>query len=130
MLLSLLAFPLRIQKQMKKESKQTDVLKLYAGLEDERKKVEEKLEALKPEILKVLEEKGVDTLQETYGTYSVVYRKRWTYSSELVQKEFEYNEIVKSRKQEEQTSGEAKAEVAKGLSYRAYVPKTNEKETI
>lgn len=108
--------------------KEESILKLYAEKEEKIKELDTELAAMKPKVLNLLQERGVDTLQEEYGTFSVVKRIKWTYTKELVQKEFEYNEIIKSRKQEEQESGEAKAEESSGLSYRAYVPKTNEKE--
>ena len=48
------------------------------------------------------------------------------YENRLIEKEKQYNEIVKAAKSDEQLSGEAKAEETKGLSYREYKP--NEKE--
>ena len=81
------------------------------------------LEVLEPKVLAYLKKEGVDTLKEGYGTFSVVYRKKWTYSPALMEKDKEYKTIIKAKQQEEQENGEAKAEEVKGLSYREYVEK-------
>jgi alpha-galactosidase/6-phospho-beta-glucosidase family protein len=102
--------------------KQNALLEEYAAKKAELQALEEELVAMEPKVLTALEKAGVDTLKENYGTFSVVYRKRWTYSEELTEKEKEYKTIVKARQQEEQQSGEATAEETKGLSFRAYKP--------
>ena len=103
--------------------KQENVLQDYALLEEEIGILEERRDALKPKILTLLEKDGTDTLREDYGTFSIVYRKKWTYSSSLAEKEKQYNAIIKADKKEEEENGEAKAEEMKGLSYRKYEPK-------
>ena len=107
-------------------TKQDSVLKEYAAVNEQIAALEEKQKELKPKVLSLLEKEGIDTMKETYGTFSVVYRKTWTYTESLVSKEKQYAEIIKAAKTEEQGSGEAKNVDNKTLSYRAYVP--NEKE--
>lgn len=102
--------------------KQNALFQDYADKKAEAARIAEELKEMEGKVLGLLEKQGVDTLKETYGTFSVVYRKKWDYSPALIQKELEYNTIIKSRKTEEQENGEAKSEEAKGLSYRAYVP--------
>jgi hypothetical protein len=102
--------------------KNQDILKLYAEKKAERAKVDSELDELEPQVLGYLNEKGFDTLREDYGTFSVVYRKKWSYTNQLVEKEKQYAEIIKTAKLDEQDSGEAKAEEVKGLSYREYKP--------
>ena len=109
---------------MKKE-KQDHILKVYAEKKEQLAKLQEELDDHEAMVMQVLDERGIQTLQETYGTFSVVNRKKWTYTKELVQKELEYNVVIKERKSEEQKSGEAKVEEIKGLSYRKYEPKEN-----
>jgi hypothetical protein len=72
--------------------------------------------------LTLLEKQGVDTLAEDYGTFSVVYRKKWEYSPEYKSRKEQYDVILKGMRVEEEESGIAKAEDAKTLSYRAYKP--------
>ena len=103
-------------------TKQNALFQDYADKKVEAIKIAEELKELEPKVLGLLEKQGVDTLKETYGTFSAVYRKKWEYSPALLQKELEYDTIIKARKTEEQENGEAKAEEIKGLSYRAYVP--------
>lgn len=103
--------------------KQKTILETYAEFKEKKQEIEDALDNLEPEVLAYLEKEGVDTLREEYGTFSVVYRKRWAYSKELGEKEKQYNAIIKGQKEEEQTSGEAKAEEVKGLSYRKYEEK-------
>ncbi len=100
--------------------KQSNLLERYAELKAQAKAISEELDVMEGKVLGYLEKEGVDTLKEEYGTFSVVYRKKWTFSKELVEKEKQYAVIIKAEKQEEQESGEAKAEEVKGLSYRAY----------
>ena len=106
--------------------KQNSLLQDYADKKAELARIGDELKELEPKVLGFLEKQGIDTLKETYGTFSIVSRKKWEYSPSLVQKEVEYNVIIKTKKQEEQDSGVAKAEETKGLSYRVYKP--NEKE--
>lgn len=108
-----------VQKMTKTQNK---LFQDYADKKAEAGRIAEELKELETGVLGLLEKQGVDTLKETYGTFSVVYRKSWEYSPALVQKELEYNTIIKASKSEEQESGVAKAEETKGLSYRAYKP--------
>ena len=107
-------------------NKQLTLLEDYAAKEEQLKALEAEIEAMKPKVLATLEKQGVDTLKETYGTFSVVYRKKWTYSDGLSEKEKQYNAVIKQEKADEQESGEASFEETKGLSYRQYIP--NEKK--
>ena len=102
---------------------QNNLLADYAALKAQQKEIEANLEVMEPKVLGLLEKRGVDTLVEDYGTFSAVYRKKWTYTSELVEKEKQYAAVIKQDKADEQLSGEAKAEETKGLSYRKYEPK-------
>ena len=104
-------------------NKQESILEAYAARKAELKQIEAELDEMEPEVLKLLEKNGMDTLKEDYGTFSVVYRKKWTYSKELVEKEKQYATVIKAEKQDEQESGEATYEENKGLSYREYQPK-------
>lgn len=106
-------------------NKQENLLQDYAALKAQQKEIEANLEDMEPKVLSLLEKTGVDTLQEEYGTFSVTYRKKWTYSEELVEKERQYAAIIKQEKSDEQENGEAKAEEVKGLSYRKYEAKEN-----
>ena len=96
------------------------LLKTYADLKAQAKALDAEIEATEAKVLKYLEAEGVDTLKEDYGTFSVVTRKKWSYSPELVEKEKEYKTIIKSKQNDEQQSGEAKYEESKGLSFRVY----------
>ena len=96
------------------------LLKKYADRKRTLKDLEAEIDELEPKVLGLLEKEGLDTLAEPWGTYSVVYRKKWIYSTALVEKEKEYKTIIKSKQNDEQQSGEAKYEESKGLSYRAY----------
>jgi hypothetical protein len=111
-----------------KPSEDDSFLKAYADLKAERTRIDERLEEFEPKILAYLAMRGIDTLQESYGTFSVVNRKRWTYTPELMQKELEYTTVIKNLKAEEQDNGEAKAEDVKNLSYRQYVVKEETKK--
>ena len=108
-------------------TKQNALFQDYAEKKAEAAKIAEELKELEPKVLGLLEKQGIDTLKETYGTFSVVNRKKWEYSPALVQKELEYDTIIKSKKTEEQEAGVAKAEESKSLSYRAYKPNREEK---
>src|SRR3990167_1120907 len=103
--------------------KQNEFFQKYADKKAEAAKIAEELKELEPKVLGLLEKQGIETLKETYGTFSVVYRKKWEYSPELIQKETEYEVIIKAKKAEEQKDGIAKAEETKGLTYRKYEPK-------
>lgn len=96
------------------------LLKTYADLKAQAKALDAEIEATEGKVLKYLEAEGVDTLKEEYGTFSVVNRKKWIYSAALQEKEKEYKTIIKSKQNDEQSSGEANYEESKGLSYRPY----------
>ena len=86
---------------MKINAKQNETLKDYAALESQISELEAKRDSLKDKVLKVLEAAGIDTLKDTFGTFSRVFRKKWEYSPALVQKEKEYNMVIKDKKVEE-----------------------------
>lgn len=102
---------------------QEALLKKYAKLKTAIKETEAQIEELEPQVLAFLEKEGADTWKEPWGTYSVVYRKKWSYTPAVTEKEKEYKAIIKQKQQDEQESGEAKAEEVKGLSYREYAEK-------
>src|SRR3990167_5034593 len=95
--------------------KQNALLRVYADRKAEAARIAEELKGLELKVLDLLLKQGTDTLKEDYGTFSVVYRKRWQYSPALIQKEMEYDTIIKVKKVEEQEDGIAKAEEMKGL---------------
>jgi hypothetical protein len=103
--------------------KQNELLERYADRKQSIKLLEMELEVLEPKVLAYLDKEGVQTLQEAYGTFSVVNRRKYTYTKELVEKQKQYDVIIKAAKQEEQENGEAKVEEVKGLSYRQYEEK-------
>lgn len=106
-------------------AKQNNLLKDYADKKAELSLLQDELDEMEPKVISLLTAQGFDTLREEWGTYSIVYRKKWMYTPELIEKEMQYNAIIKQAKADEQTSGEAKAEEVKGLSYRKYEPKEN-----
>jgi hypothetical protein len=103
--------------------KQNELLERYADRKESIRLLEMEVEMLEPKVLAYLDKEGVDTLKEAYGTFSVVNRKKWTYTPELIEKKKQYDTIIKAKQTEEQESGEAKAEEVKGLSYRVYEEK-------
>lgn len=100
--------------------KQEELLKIYADKKAAIKQAEAELEEMETKVLAFLEKQKIDTWKEPFGTFSVVYRKKWSYSPALVEKEKEYKTIIKQKQSDEQQSGEASYEESKGLSYRAY----------
>ena len=102
---------------------QDKTLQAYADLKAKAAEIAEEIKALEPKVLGVMKKSGFDTIKEPFGTFSIVRRKVWTYSPAVLQKELEYNTIIKDRKAEEQKNGEAKVEEKEGLTFRAYVEK-------
>lgn len=98
---------------------QEALLKKYADKKREMKELEAEIEELEPKVIGFLDKQGLDTLKEPWGTYSLVYRKKWSYTPELIEKEKEYKTIIKQKQTDEQESGEANYEESKGLSFRA-----------
>ena len=80
-----------------------DILKIYADKKAEVEKLEAEIKELQPKVMEVLDKDGVLTLREEYGTFSVVLRKKWTYSKALTEKEKQYDAIIKAAKADEQT---------------------------
>ncbi len=98
---------------------QEALLKKYADKKKELEELQAEIDELGTKVLTWLDKEGFYTFSEPWGTYSIVTRKKWTYTPELVEKEKEYKEVIKAKQTEEQESGEAKVEEVKGLSFRA-----------
>lgn len=98
---------------------QEALLKKFADKKREMKELQAELDALEPKVLGFLEKQGLDTLKEPWGTYSIVTRKKWSYTDTLIEKEKQFKIIIADMQLEEKNSGEAKAEEIKGLSFRA-----------
>ena len=105
------------KKDLHKEDK---ILREYAEVKKAISELGEKQKELEPQVLNALSTIGVDTLQETYGTFSKVFRKVWKYSEAYNQKEEQYQVILKAERDKEQQDKIATFEEKVGLSYRVY----------
>ena len=90
------------------------LLDRYSILSFEIKKLEAERDALKPEVLKMVEDSGEKTLKLSFGTFSLRKMKAWTYSDNVVAKLDE----VKQLKKLEEEDGTAKAVESTTLQFK------------
>lgn len=92
-------------------------LQRYADIKKTIKALEEEAKALEPVILDDLDTIGTKTLKLSYGVFSLVTRKRWTYSKELQGWEERSKVVLTSKKREEEEDGTAKYVEVKGVTF-------------
>lgn len=85
----------------------------YALLESEIAALEQKKDQLRPHILKMMVDGGVDKLETAVGKFSVTKRKTWTYPEEVV----EIGEEFKAAKAKAESTGEATYEETDSLRF-------------
>lgn len=89
--------------------------KEYADLEAQKKEIEERQKAIKPEITGEMENLGVEQVKSDFGTFYFMTRKKWSYSDAVKSVE----ETLKNTKKQEEENGTAKAEESKTLAFKA-----------
>ena len=97
-----------------------EILNKYAEIKLKIKRLEAEAEFLQPEVTKIargmleeLDEKAVLNI-DGLGTISLVRRKQWKYSSDVIGLE----EMVKERKKEEQQTGKATYDESIGVMFK------------
>jgi len=96
-----------------------DTMELYAKLEEEKRKIEERQAEIKEEALTFLKEAGSDKIESDFGSFTIVARKTWKYSEKIA----ELDKTLKTQKKTEETDGTATAEVKESITF--YPVKTN-----
>ena len=86
------------------------LLEQYAQLKKQSKQITKQLKELEPQVLDQIMALDGEKLEAEYGTYSVISKKVWKYSDELVQKEADVKEMLKLKKREEELKGTATLE--------------------
>lgn len=87
-------------------------LKEYANLKIEEKKIKDRIEELKPEVIKSMKMEQEET---DLGTFTITEKRTYTYSKEIQDKE----ELLKEQKKEEEQTGVAEYTVAPVLVFKA-----------
>lgn len=85
----------------------------YADLESQISALEMKKEQLRPHIVQMMIEEGVDKVETALGKFSVSPRKVWTYPEEVTA----INEAFKAAKAKAESTGEATFEEVPQLRY-------------
>jgi hypothetical protein len=85
----------------------------YAILESEIKALEAKKEQLRPHILKMMVDQGVENLETAVGKFSVTKLKKWSYPEEVIELEDDF----KAAKAKAQSTGEATYEETESLRF-------------
>jgi hypothetical protein len=91
----------------------TNLYSEYATLEAEIGALELKKEQLRPHIIKMMLEDGVEKLDIGVGKFSVNKRKTWTYPDEVI----EIGEKFKAAKAKAESTGDAEFEEVDQLRY-------------
>lgn len=87
----------------------------YAQLEAEEKAIKIKKEQLRPHIVKMMNDEGIEKLDIGVGKFSVTLLKKWTYPEEVV----EIGEEFKAAKAKAESTGDATFEEEPSLRYTA-----------
>lgn len=85
----------------------------YAIIEADIAALEAKKEQLRPHILKMMVEQGVEKLETDVGKFSVTRRKTWTYPEPVI----ELGEEFKAAKAKAESTGEATFEETESLRF-------------
>lgn len=81
--------------------------KLYASLKKQQKELEQQIIILQDDLFNDLSEIDGNKLKTKYGTFSIMYRKQYSYSEELTKKVNKIKDRIKLLKKEEEASGKA-----------------------
>ncbi len=87
----------------------------YATLESQIAELELKKEQLKPHIIKMMRDQGLDKTETALGKFSLTLRKVWTYPQEVL----DIGEEFKAAKAKSESTGEAELEEVDQLRYTA-----------
>ncbi len=87
----------------------------YAKLDAEIKALELKKEQLRPHIVKMMVDQGVEKLDTGLGKFSVTMLKKWSYSEKVE----EMADQLKAQKAKEESTGEASYEETPSLRFTA-----------
>lgn len=68
----------------------------YAQLKEQEKEIAEEIKELKPLLVEDMLEAKADKVESDYGTFSIVKRKHWTYSSDTQALDLKLKEIKKT----------------------------------
>lgn len=95
--------------------KNRETLKQYADLKSQVSKLEDQMEALKPEVMDIIESVNPDdkTVETDFGSFTVVQKRKYEYSDEIVALEKD----VKERKKAEEATGDAVYTIAPYLKF-------------
>lgn len=70
--------------------------------------MEAQIDESKTKVMSLMKKEGYDTIQEDFGTFSVVYQTRWQYSEKYKKQDEAFKELLKAAQATEQESGVAK----------------------
>jgi hypothetical protein len=93
----------------------SNVYEEYAALDAEIKALEIKKEQLRPHIIKMMSDEGIEKLEHAFGKFTIVPLKKWMYSEKV----YEMADALKAQKAKEESTGEAECEITPSLRYTA-----------
>ena len=96
----------------------TKTLKDYAKLRAKIAELEKQEAELSELVIADLKKQGYDTMQTPLGTFSITYRRKWSYSPKYQELTKSNREFEASARKVEEEEGVAKSEEVIGLSFR------------
>lgn len=85
----------------------TDNFKKYFDLKSQIKVLQDELKEIEPEVFKVVAMTDDGKLTTDYCRFQVVYRPKWEYTKELIEKENLVKDQIKLAKRKEEIEGKA-----------------------
>ena len=85
----------------------------YAALREQKEKLEEEIATLGVSLMASLQAENIDSVQNDYGTFSLITVPRWKYS-EMIQTQ---EEAIKGLKESERESGTATMQATTSLRF-------------
>ena len=98
------------------------VIKRYAEIRAESKKLTEEAKELEPQVTDLIMAQDGERLETAYATFSFVSYKKWKYSEALVKTEKTFKEQVAVLKKNEEIEGKAE-KLADGVTLRVNLKK-------